>query len=122
MTKQDINSIKWPSHFTQKDKEGWLYYLQKRAEDQTRLCVIYNPDCGCPIDQDFVLDRYPMSPIILCQCPNCKKGCHMKISDPIRFYLPLTKQEIGLDELKEAYITESDQKIFIDIYRNSGRK
>lgn len=46
----------------------------------------------------------------------------MKISDPIRFYLPLTKQEIGLDELKEAYITESDQKIFIDIYRNSGRK
>lgn len=96
--------------------------LNWHAEESSYLMVIYTPDCGCLIEQFVVLDRYPMSKKIICQCPECKRGCLMEISDPIQFHLPLTKQDVSLQELADGVVTESRQKPFIEAYQLLYRK
>jgi hypothetical protein len=80
--------------------------------------VIYRPDCGCPIEQFVLLDRFPMSPKILNQCPECKKPCLSCISDPIIFNTQIGG-DFSLNDLKNSVITESRQKIFLVAYKNS---
>jgi hypothetical protein len=113
----DDKFIVWPKEFSEEQKECFKSYLEFFARKQQSLCVIYLPDCGCPIEQMVILDRYPMSPKIISSCPECKKGCLMEISDPIAFYLPLTKQDFSLEDLKKMYVTDSPQKDLINCYK-----
>lgn len=85
-------------------------------EEKERLCVIYHPDCGCEVDFLVVLDHYPMTEKVHAKCHQCKKYCFLEISDPIVFHLPLLNQDWSLEDLKKAYITDSDQKEFILAY------
>ncbi len=101
----------------EKELETWkLELIKRRAEENSRLCVIYNPNCGCNVDQFVILDRYPMSEKIRCLCPSCHKGCAMEISDPILFHLPLTNQDFSLEDLKNSVITASPQEWIIRKY------
>lgn len=91
-----------------------------RVEREYSIYVIYHPDCGCPVDQFVLLDRFPMSEKIMGSCPNCKKGCLMEISNPIIFYCPLQQKDISLKELaKEMVITKSWQAQFLLAYQLS---
>lgn len=103
------------------ENELKAYLLRQWMEEQNSLCVIYNPDCGCKIDQFVILDRYPMSKEIICACPECKKGCLMKISKPIRFHLPLTSQDFSLKELKKLVVPAGRQEEFIKSYQTNRK-
>ena len=111
-----IEISNWPEGITEEQKQYFISYIKHRSEENTRLWVIYHPDCGCHVDQFVLLDRYPMSPKIISRCPECKKGCLMEISDPIIFHLPLTDQDLTLEDLKKFHITESPQKGLIGKY------
>lgn len=104
------------NNFTDEEKEFAKRLMERRANELTRMCVIYHPNCGCPIDQFVVLDRFPMSEKIHSKCPNCEKGYMMEISDPIIFHLPLTETDYTLEELKNCVIADSPQKHLIDCY------
>jgi len=119
MSRDKLIIENWPEGTTEEQKDYARAFLKHIADEQTRLCVIYNPDCGCSIDQMVVLDRYPMSPKIISRCPECKKGCLMEISDPIRFHLPLTDQDFSLEDLKDFIVDETcDQAYLIKRYQN----
>lgn len=109
-------TIVWPKDFPEKEKEAFKHYLRQVAKEKEYLCVIYNPDCGCEVDQFVVLDRYPMSEKIHSICPSCKKGCLMEISDPIVFHLPLPNKDYSLEDLKEMKIMDGPQKWLIESY------
>ena len=103
---------------TEEEKEGWLKYVQKLQERSFFLQVVYNPSCGCPIDQMVLLDRFPMSTKIICgKCPECKKGCVMEISDPITFHDPLQDVDLTLEELYKCVIPDSEQAHVIRKYQ-----
>lgn len=93
------------------------YILKWNERESSSLCVIYNPDCGCSVDQFVLLDRVPMSPKIISSCPNCKKGCLMEISDPIIFYDPLEEKDIPLNQLVNYVILQSWQEDYIKTYQ-----
>lgn len=115
MTKQtDCTTSTTPSS----SKEDCLkYFIEDRYRKLNELVVVYNPNCGCPIDQFFLLDRYPMSPKIHSICPECKNWCLMEISDPIIFHLPLTKQDFTLDDLKNVVVKPCRQEYVIKRYQ-----
>ncbi len=107
--------------YTPEQKEIVLEMIRRHTESLESLCVIYHPDCGCPIEQMVVLDRYPMSPKIISTCPSCSKGCLMEISNPIRFYLPLLKQDYELKDLKDMVITkETRQTPYFLLYQEEA--
>lgn len=108
--------------YTEEEKELIKYWANKRIEDEESLCVIYNPNCGCSCDQFIFLDRYPMSPKILCTCPVCKKGCIMEITDPIIFHIPLLNRDYSLKDLIEMEITKTYQSDYIFEYQKLSRK
>jgi hypothetical protein len=102
-----------------KDEKDFVKDLMERkSRELEQLCVIYHPSCGCTVDQFVVLDRFPMSPKIIGTCPACDKYCHMEISEPIRFHLPLHDKDYGLEELKSMIVTNSPQKNLIESYQN----
>ena len=105
-------------NYTDQEKKFIEDLCKRRSEELTSIYVIYRPDCGCPIEQIVLLDRYPMSEKIHMKCPECNKGCLTEISDPIIFHCPLLKQDYSQKDLKEFIITESRQKEYIESYRN----
>ena len=106
------------NNYTDQEKQ-WIEDLCKRkSEELTSIYVIYRPDCGCPIEQTVLLDRFPMPKKIMIQCPECKKGCLTEISDPIIFHCPILKQDYTREDLKEFVINESRQKEYIESYRD----
>ena len=100
--------------------EEALHYARRKMEEATKISVIYNPDCGCEVDQFYALDRFPMSPVILATCPECKKFCHMEISEPITFHCKLSDTDISLEDLQDAVITESNQSNYLKAYQALG--
>jgi hypothetical protein len=117
MEEYDYDKIIFPEGISEHDQEGLKNYFRQQFKERSRLCVIYNPDCKCNVDQFVVLDRFPMSEKILCMCPVCDKGCLMEISDPIIFHCPIRKEDYTLDDLKNMHVKESDQKPYIDAYQ-----
>jgi hypothetical protein len=103
---------------SEEEKDFVKHMMARKAKELESLCVIYNPSCGCVLDQFVVLDRFPMSEKIICSCPGCDKYCHMQISEPIRFHLPLTEKDYSLEELKSMIVTNSPQKDLIQAYQN----
>lgn len=104
-------------------KESWSKYLFQMTQDElNNLYVIYNPDCGCPIDQFVLLDRYPMSTKIICECPSCKKACIMVITDPIEFHYNLNNEDYSLKDLLEIVVRESNQSDLIHKYQELAKK
>ena len=107
-----------PTEEEKEEKEGWLKYLHRLQESSYFLQVVYNPSCGCPIDQMVLLDRFPMSDkIICCKCPQCAKGCVFEISDPIIFHDPLRNEDITLEELYKAIVPDGEQSHLIRKYQ-----
>lgn len=100
----------------QKKKEYIEYYKKFIAKDLARLWVIYNPDCGCKIDQFVALDRYPMSPKIMFKCPECNQGCLLGISDPIIFHSKLENKDYSLEEMKDVIFTDEDMEYLVSCY------
>jgi len=92
--------------------------MERRSRELETLFVIYNPSCGCKVDQFVVLDRFPMSQEFISSCPQCDKYCHMEISNPIRFHLALEEKDYSLEELKTMIATNSPQKELIEAYQN----
>jgi len=117
----EYQSIVFPKNFTEEQKQEWGEYFKRHVQRKCELVVIYNPDCGCPIDQFFLLDRFPMSPTIFSQCPSCKKGCLMEISEPIVFHLPIQNQDIELDKLCDLVVGETRQRPYIEAYQMLAR-
>ena len=113
---RNINVFFSKDEFTEEQKVIIKQRIQRQAQDLINVCVVYRPDCGCEVEQMVVLDRFPMSPQIISQCPLCKKGCLMEISDP-----PLFHSEIGgdftLESLKTSYITDTWQKPLLESYK-----
>ncbi len=109
--------IVWPEGVTNDQKKYLEGFLRSQSEEKTRLCVIYNPSCGCAVDQFVLLDRFPMSEKIISSCPVCKKRCYMEISDPIKFHLPLLEEDYSLMDLKNMIVTEGPQKHLIEAYK-----
>lgn len=116
------SNIKWPDGITEEQKEEFIHNLEMMAEEAAHISVIYTPSCGCPIEQFYVLDRFPMSPKIMSQCPECKKGCLMEISDPIMFYEPLSKKDFSLKDLSEGHIPPSRQHPYMVAYKELYEK
>ena len=94
------------------------YRLKWHWEKMSAIYVIYNPDCGCPIDQFVILDRYPMTKKIFSICPECKKSCFMEISNPIVFHDPIREADFMLKDLKDMIINDSPQKKYLIAYQN----
>lgn len=117
MKEYDYDKIIWPEGISDEQKENMIASFRRDFKERSKLCVIYNPDCGCNIDQFVVLDRFPMSKKIMARCPVCEKVCLMEISDPIIFHCPVRKEDYSLDDLKQMYVTDSDQKPYIDAYQ-----
>ena len=92
------------------------YYTEKFAREQAQLSVIY--ECACGVEHFVVLDRYPMSQKIMTGCCPCKENNIVSLSRPIRFHLPLTDKDYSLDDLRQMYITDSEQKWLIEAYIN----
>ena len=91
--------------------------LESQARRRVAISVIYNPDCECPIDQFFLLDRYPMSKKIISSCPECKKNAYMEISDPIIFHSELPEQDFELKDLMDMVINSSWQEKYLKAYQ-----
>lgn len=111
----------FPDNWTEEMKGEARQMCEMQAQSLYYLTVVYHPNCGCDTKISFVLDRFPMSPKIICRCQICKKGCLAEISDPITFYLKLTDQEYSCEDLKNMYITDSPQKHLIEKYRDMPR-
>jgi hypothetical protein len=118
MEEYDYDKLVFPQGMSEHDQEGWKHYFRQQFKQRSRLCVIYNPNCGCVVDQLVVLDRFPMSEKIISKCPVCDKGCLMEISDPIIFHCPIRKEDYSLDDLKKMNVTDSDQKPYIEAYQD----
>jgi hypothetical protein len=103
-------------NLSEDEKQGWIDYFRHRAKEMERLCVIYNPDCGCEVDQFVVLDRYPMSQKIISKCPICEKLCLMEISNSIIFHDPISKSDYTIEDLRQMHITDTEQAPFIKAY------
>lgn len=97
-------------------------YVMEMIKEKTlkfnSIYVIYNPDCGCEIDQFVLLDRYPMSKKIHFFCPKCHTGCLLEISDPILFHYPLQNLDLTREELRDGVIMDSYQKEYLESYAN----
>ncbi len=94
-----------------------ISYLKWKAERDSSICVIYNPDCGCPLDQFVLLDRFPMSKKIISSCPECKKNAYMEISNPIIFHSQLTDEDFSLKDLIDMVINSSWQEEYLKEYQ-----
>lgn len=92
--------------------------MRRFQRESLSVAVIYNPDCGCPIDHFVLLDRFPMSTKIISSCSECKKGCLMEISEPIIFHDQLTETDFSLEDLDEMIITDSWQYPFLLEYKH----
>ena len=108
----------FPDNWSDEMKEEAKQMCEMRVYELNSLCVVYTPTCGCPAKISYVLDRYPMSPKIIGKCRVCKKASLHEISDPITFYLKLTKLEYSIQDLKAMHITNGDQKALIKAYLN----
>lgn len=108
----------FPKDFPEDKKEYFRHLAEQRAMEQTQICVVYRPNCGCPVEDLVVLDRFPMSKKIHSKCRECGKGILTEISDPIIFTSKL-QGDFTLEELASSYFTESRQKIFLEKYKNS---
>ena len=98
------------------------YRVQKAIEEIEFFSVIYNPDCGCSVDQFVMLDRYPMSKKIISQCPCCKSGCLMEITNPVIFHLVPTGLDYSLEELSKLKLdTTTRQFPYLQSYIDSLR-
>jgi len=93
--------------------------LKIQLKKKELLYVVYTPSCKCEIIQDVVLDRYPMSEKIIASCPSCKKMVHLEVSNPIKFYIPILKKEYNLEDLKQMQTTDTWQKEYIELYKDS---
>ena len=118
--KLGIEHLVYPRDATYEDMYEVLLHLESNIIRKTFISVIYNPDCGCPIDNMVVLDRYPMSSKILHRCPECHKGCKLEISNPIIFYSKLLDEDYQLEDLINMHITDSPQKPFLEAYRQEA--
>jgi hypothetical protein len=91
-------------------------------ERESAICVVYASSCNCNENMHYMLDRFPMSSEIHSVCLGCKKWCLMEISDPIRFFSPLTDTEFGLDELNDATICAGFQEEFLKGYQKLANR
>lgn len=117
--KKKLIQVNEPPDVTLSKEQGDVlrYLVESRRREEESLCVIYTPDCGCPVEQFVLLDRFPMSKKIRGVCPECKKGCLMEIIDPIRFHLPMTDQDYELKDLVGMHVTDTYQKNLILAYQ-----
>ena len=110
--------INCPKDMTEAHKAEIKHMMDVRIRDQTYFRVIYKSDCGCDVFKTYIIDRFPMSPVILSRCPECKKHCHMEISNPIIFYDPLNDVEIPIEKFIDDYkIMDTPQKPYIEAYQ-----
>lgn len=109
--------IVWPEGFTEEMKKEFEYEIERSCKRKEMLCVIYDPSCGCQYESCVVLDRFPMSEKIHHRCDDCRKGCMLEISDPIRFHLPMTKQDYSLYDLMDMVVMAGDQHDLIKAYQ-----
>ncbi len=99
------------------DQIKWAQERAKRkARELTDVYVVYNPDCGCILDQFVLLDRFPMSPKICTSCPACDKWCIMEITNPPLFHTEIWG-DFTLASLKTSYITDTWQKPLLESYK-----
>lgn len=96
--------------YSDKEKQYIANRLELEMLKKSSVSVIYTPDCGCPIETLFILDRYPMSEKIHSTCMACGKSCLMEISDPIRFHIPILDLDINIYDLKDVEITSGPQE------------
>jgi hypothetical protein len=90
---------------------------RRKSIEKTSIYVLYNTNCGCNYQKTVLLDRHPMSKGIHTRCNECEKYDLIKITDPVRFYIPIIDKEFGLVDLQELVFTEETrQKFFIDQY------
>jgi hypothetical protein len=119
--KLGIEHLVYAKDATDEDMYEVLLHLESNIIRKKFISVIYNPDCGCPIDNMVVLDRYPMSSkILFYRCPHCLKGCTMEISNPIIFHSKLLDEYYPLEDLINMHITDSPQKPFLEAYRQEA--
>lgn len=120
MSKYDL--IVFPDDYDEKKKEIARQYIEWIKKRDYSVCVIYNPDCGCKVDQFVILDRFPMSKKIISSCPECKKGCLMEISNPPIFYDQLNKIELTLKELQDVVIANTWQQSYLEWYKEVSKR
>ncbi len=120
MKEYDYDTLIFPEGMSEEEQTNFKAYFRWQAKQNSRLCVIYNPDCGCKVDQFFTLDRFPMSKKIHNKCSVCLKYCLSEITDPILFHCLIRKEDYTLEELKKAFVLDSDQKFLIEAYQNQA--
>ena len=115
---QEIENIKFPESFSEKKIQEYKEYHRRRIEEKFGISVWYNPDCGCNIDIQVLLDRYPMSPKIHSRCPQCKKGTLLSLTDPILFYNPVEEKDFKEKDICSlpSYIRHSFQDEWLTMY------
>lgn len=109
--------ISWPERTTEEQKMMIREMVKRRSIELTSISVVYTPSCGCEIELDVILDRFPMSEKIHHICPNCHKGILAEITNPIEFWEPLNKQKFYLEDLKTMEIQESHQSHLLNLYK-----
>jgi hypothetical protein len=92
--------VVFSKEISEESKATWLAYFRREHKLKSLLSMVYFPSCGCECKVDYVIDRYPMSEIIISKCPVCDKFCKMEISNPPIFYLPILDKEYTLEEIK----------------------
>lgn len=113
-------TIVWPKDFPEEEKKLFLQLMRQRVKEDSLLYMFYKSDCDCEYWQTVLLDRYPMSEIILARCHHCQKVCQSKIKRPFEFYLPLTKETFTIEEIKKMAVQPGQQEELIKQYQNSN--
>lgn len=120
--KKDVVKIVCDVDLDEEKKKILQWIARLRFQELNAMTVIYNPDCGCSVDQFVLLDRYPMSKKIISTCPVCQKGCLMEITNPPVFHIELNDQDYQLDDLCEMNISQSNQSPYILLYQQEAKR
>lgn len=98
------------------------YYIENTlngwARDRVSVRLAYEPSCGCNYYSWVLIDRFPMSPLIIYhKCVECKEVEYVKLKVPFLFSTELWG-DFTLEDLKNSVINESWQKPYLESFKN----